>query len=77
MLALPNSLEMVDTLSSSDARQDHTLFILPVLWNDDCDGLANSLFGSVAEDTFRTPIPTCDNAIEVFAYNCVVTRTRR
>src|SRR3984957_440491 len=73
MLALSNCLEMVDTLSSSDARQDRALFVLPVLWNDDCDGLANSLVGSVAKDTFRTSIPARDNAIEIFAYNCVVT----
>jgi hypothetical protein len=43
------------------------------LRNDNCDGLANRLFGRVAEGTFRTPIPACDNAIEVLAYNCIVT----
>jgi hypothetical protein len=37
------------------------------------DGLTNRLLGSVAEDTFRTPIPTCDDAIEVLAYDCIVT----
>ena len=25
------------------------------------------------EQPFRTPIPACDNAIEVLAYNCIVT----
>src|SRR5580692_7788735 len=74
MFALSNGLEMVDTLSSSDPRQDRALLILPVLWNDDCDGLSNSLLGGVAKDSFRTPIPTCDNAIEIFAYDCVVTK---
>ena len=50
---------------------------MTVLRNDNCDGLANNLFGTVAEDTFRTPIPACNNAIEVLADNCVATRTRR
>ena len=50
-----------------------TLFVLPVFRNHNCDGLANRLFGSVAEDTLRTPVPACDNAIEVLAYNRIVT----
>jgi hypothetical protein len=51
MLTLPYGLEMVDTLSSSDARQDLTLLVLPVLRNDNRDRLADRVFGAVTEDT--------------------------
>src|ERR1700758_1174707 len=72
MLALPNGLEMVDTLSSSDARQNFQLFAVPVFGNDNCNGTTNRLLGSVAEDTLGPFIPACDDAIEVLAYNRVV-----
>src|SRR5215468_8043492 len=73
MLGLPNSFEMVDTLAPPDARQDQALFILPIVWDDDCNRLANYLLGRVAEYALRTSIPTCDHAIEVLADNCIVT----
>ncbi len=69
MLALPNSLEMVDTFASPGARQNRTLFILPVSRNDNCNGLADRLFGSVSKDTLCAPVPACDRTIEVLAYN--------
>src|SRR5690348_3168622 len=74
MLGLPNRFEMVDTLSPPDARQDHALFILPIVRDEDRNGLANYLRGRVAEHTLRTPIPTCDHAIEVLADNGIVAR---
>src|SRR6516164_8552343 len=49
------------------------LLALPVFRNQNCNGFTNRLFGSVAEDTLGTPIPACDNAVEVLAYNRVVT----
>ena len=72
MLTPPNSLEMIDALSASDARQDLTFFALSVLWNHNCNRLTNGLFGGVAEDTLGTPVPARDNAIEVLAYDRVV-----
>src|SRR6202044_402481 len=73
MLALSNGLEMVDAFSSPDARENRPLFVLPVLWNDNRDGLADGLSGGVAEDTLRASIPTGDNAVEVLADNRIVT----
>src|SRR6516162_11134269 len=49
------------------------LLALPVFRNQNCNGFTNRLFGSVAEDTLGTPIPACDNAVEVLAYNRIVT----
>src|SRR5271166_3193212 len=72
IFALPNSLEMVDALPSSDSCQNRSFFILPVFWNHDRDGLADRLSGRVAENSFGAPVPTRDNAIEVLAHDCVV-----
>jgi len=57
VLTLPNRLEMVNALAASDARQDRTLFILSVLRDDNRNGLADRLFGGVAEDALRASIP--------------------
>src|SRR5690349_5638704 len=64
---------MVDTLSPPDARQNLTLFALPVSRNQNRNRSTNRLFGSVAEDALSTAIPACNGAVEIFSYNCVVT----
>jgi len=64
---------MLDALTPSDARQYLALFVLPVLRDYDSDRLTYCLVGSVAEYALRSPVPTGDNAVEIFAYNCVVT----
>ena len=74
MLTLSYSLEVVDALTPSDARLYCALFILPVLWDDDCDRLAYYFFGCVAEYPLGTFVPAGDNAVEIFAYNCIDTR---
>jgi hypothetical protein len=45
MLALPDGLEMVDPLSSSDARKNLSLLALPVFRNQNRNGTADCLFG--------------------------------
>ena len=73
MLAVP-SVSKCSILSPRLMRvKNHALFIMPVLWNDNCNGLANGLFCRVIEETLRAPIPACDDAIEVLAYDCIVT----
>ena len=74
IFALPNRLEMVGTLPSPDPRQNRSFFVMSVYWNHDRDGLANRLFRRVAEDTFGTPVPACDHAIEVFAHDRVIAK---
>jgi hypothetical protein len=59
VLALTYRLEMFDTLSSSDPRQDRMLFMVPVMRNDNRDGLADRIFGSVTEDALRTRVDPC------------------
>ena len=74
MLTLPYRFEVLDAFTPPDARQYCALFILPVLRDHDCDRLAYDLFGSVAEYPLGTPVPAGDNAVEIFAYNCIITR---
>ena len=63
---------MVDTLPTSDARQDITLFILSIFGNNNGNGLTDRLCGSVAEDSLGAPVPAGDYAVEVLAYDRVV-----
>jgi CheY-like chemotaxis protein len=53
-----------ETLPSPDPRQNRSLFIVPVSWNHDCDGLADRFFRRVAEYSFGAPVPARDSAIE-------------
>jgi hypothetical protein len=65
---------MVDTLSTSDARQDMTLFILSIFGNNNGDRLTDRLSGSMAEDALGASVPACDYAVEILAYDRVVAR---
>jgi hypothetical protein len=73
VLALPDGLEMIETLPASDSRQYHAFLILPVLWNDNRNRLANGLFGSVAKNPLGTPVPASNDAVEIFTYDGVIT----
>src|ERR1700733_103428 len=72
VFALPNGLEMVDAIPLSNPCQDRSFFSMPVLRNHKGDGLADRLFRRIAKDPFGARVPACDDAIEVFAYDCVV-----
>src|ERR1700761_4526732 len=74
ILTSANGLKMVDALTSSDARQNFTLFGLAVLRDHKCNGLADRLAGRVAEDVLSRFVPACNNAIEILAHNRVVAR---
>ena len=73
MLALPNRLKMINPLSSPDTGQNLSLFVKPVLWNYYSDRLANRLFRGVAEEALRTPVLAGDDAVQVLAYDRVIT----
>ncbi len=63
---------MVDALTASDAFENSRLLVVAVWWNQNQEGLADDLFSQVAENPFRPLVPTCDDAIKVFAYDCVI-----
>ena len=72
-LALANGFEMVDVLPAPDAGQDFTFLIAPIPRNNNCDRLPDCFFCGVSEHALRALVPARDDAIEVLAYNGVVT----
>src|ERR1700753_2822893 len=74
MLMSANGLKMVDALTSTDARQNFTLFGLAVLRDHKCNGLPDRLACRVAEDALSRFVPACNNTIEILAHNRVVAR---
>src|SRR5215213_5727155 len=74
MLALPNRLKVINSLSLPDAGQNLALFAKPIFGNYYLDRLANHLFRGVAEDPLRTVVPACTDAVQVLAYDRVITR---
>ncbi len=52
-----NRLEMRQRLPRANARENHVLFGLAVLWDDHADGLPYGLLGRIAEHPFRSAIP--------------------
>src|SRR4051794_1848642 len=63
---------MLDVLATSEARQNGSLFVHTLRWHEEGDWPTDYLFRGVAEQPLRPPIPTLDDAVEVFAYNRVV-----
>ena len=60
---------MFDALAAPNTFENPLLLIMPVGRNQDSDGLADDLFGKVAENSLGTPVSACDGAIKVYAYN--------
>src|SRR5665213_1494004 len=55
-----------------EVGQNSRLLVLPVGWNEHGNGLADGLRLRVAEETFRTLVPTGDDAVKVFADDGVI-----
>src|SRR5271154_6305740 len=72
VLAAPHCFEMIDPLTSSDAGENHALFVKPVRRNDDCDRLTSRLLRRVVEEALGAPVPTGYDAVEVLADNRVI-----
>ena len=58
--------------SALDAFKDGRLFILPVRGDQNGDRFPKYLFGRVSEKALRTLVPASDDAVKVFAEDCVV-----
>jgi hypothetical protein len=65
---------MLNGVASANLLQNCGLFILPVRRYQNRDRPADSLFGSIAKQALGAPIPSRNNAIEVFAYDRIVGR---
>jgi hypothetical protein len=71
VLALPDGLVVVETFAAPDAGKDFRFLVLQLRRDQDGDGFADDLVGSVAEQGFGGAVPADDNAAEVFADNGV------
>src|ERR1700733_5569187 len=74
VLALPHGFEMIDAFTTPDTFQDAALLLQTVLRNQDRDRLADNLFGEVAEQALRAPVPGDDHTVEILADDRIVAR---
>src|SRR5215813_6576692 len=63
---------MVHAFATLEPRQNFSFFLLAVRRNEHRNGPADGFLGRVAEQALRAFVPTGDNAVEVYADNCVV-----
>src|SRR5579872_4493248 len=68
----PSGLEVLDALAPAQCREDSLLLLQTLGRDDERDGLADRLFGRVAEDPLRAGIPGADDAVERLADDGVV-----
>src|ERR1700730_11018743 len=72
IVAPADSLEMVDSLASSEPLNNLHFFVPSILGNDQGNVLAYGFFARVAEHLLRTLIPAGDGAIQSFTDGGVV-----
>src|ERR1700676_4681249 len=72
ILAHADSLEMIDSLASSESLNNLHFFVPSILGNDQGNVLAYGFFAGVAEHSLRTVIPAGDDAVQSLADDCVV-----
>lgn len=73
ILALANGLILVDPFSAPDTLKNCGFFVVPVERNQNGDRLSDHFFGEITENPLCALVPTCDDAIEVLAYDCIIT----
>src|SRR5215467_11626599 len=64
---------MIDAVTAPDTLMNYVLLAFALPRDQDSRRLADDLFSQIAEEPLRTLVPTGDDAIEVLAYNCVIT----
>jgi hypothetical protein len=74
LASAPDALgfEVVHALTAPDAREDHVLFRLAIVRDDDADRLAHCLGRRVPEYPLGGSIPGRDDAVHVLADDRVV-----
>src|ERR1700730_7544990 len=59
----PDRFEVLDTFSTPEALKDLCFFLSQLRRNDDGDWLPDGFLGGIAEDTFRSSVPTLNNPV--------------
>jgi hypothetical protein len=72
VLALANGLIMLNALAAPDKLQNYVILILTLRRCQDGHPLADGVLGQIAKEPLRTLVPACDNAMEIFAYYCII-----
>ena len=72
VLAPTNGFIMIDALAATDAVDNRGFLVEAVRRNHDRDRFADDLFGRIAEQPRRAPVPTGDDAVEVLAHDRVI-----
>src|SRR5258706_9277453 len=65
---------MIDAVAATYAFENDVLLMVALRRDQNAYRLADDLFSAVAEDTLCTPVPACDDAIEVLTYYCVIAK---
>jgi hypothetical protein len=63
---------MIEPLTAPDALENLDLLVMAVRRNQDRDGLADDFFRRIAEEPLCSPVPSRDDAVEVFAQDRVI-----
>jgi hypothetical protein len=63
---------MVHSLPTPDTGKNFRFLIRTVGWDDEGDVLADSFLWRIAKQSLCPVVPTRDDAIEVFADNCII-----
>ncbi len=64
---------MLDAVTAPDTPDNYGLLRVALRWNQDTHRPPDDLLSQVTEQPLRTLVPACDNAIEVFTDDCVIT----
>ena len=64
---------MFDSLSAPNSLKNHIFFMVLVWRNQKRDRLTDRFFGRIAKQSLCAFVPTCNDAVEVLAYDCVIT----
>src|ERR1700722_14676876 len=72
--ALGNTLgiKVLHPLAPAQLRDDLAFFALQIIRDNERDGLADCLFGCIAENPARGAVPRLDYSVEGLAYDCIV-----
>ena len=74
ILALSDSLVMVDPLTATDAFEDSRFFVVAIDRNEQSHRLADRFLAGIPEETLRAIVPARNDAVDVFRKDGVVGR---
>src|SRR6202022_1467308 len=74
IFAPTNCFIMVNAFASSDLLKNKRLLVSTILWDQYRHGLPDNFRGLISEEPGCCVVPAADDAVEIFADNCVIRR---